>query len=154
MEQAKPINRNKSIQSISREHHHGLLLCWKIRQGMKKNIEPRRMKVYADWFYNEYILPHFKIEEQYLFPVLGVDNELVKKAIAQHRRLTRLFLDDDQIEKALSFIEEELDAHIRFEERILFNEIQQTATRSQLRKIETMHAEAPFVENNTDPFWL
>ena len=58
MQPTKPIKRNKSIQSISREHHHGLLLCWKIRQGMKKNIEPQRIKVYVDWFYNEYILPN------------------------------------------------------------------------------------------------
>ena len=121
---------------------------------MKKNIEPQRMKVYADWFYNEYILPHFKIEEQYMFPVLGNDNELVRKAISQHRRLTRLFLDEVQIAKSLSFIEEELDTHIRFEERILFNEIQQTATRAQLRKIEAIHVEAPFVENEDDVFWL
>lgn len=154
MVQIKPIKRDKSIQSLSREHHHGLLLCWKLRQGMKKNIAPKRMKVYTDWFYNQYVLPHFKTEEQYLFPVLGADNELVKKAISQHRRLTRLFLDEKQIEKSLSFIEEELDAHIRFEERILFNEIQQTATRPQLRKIKVMHEEAPFIENNTDPFWL
>lgn len=120
MHQTKPIKRNEALQPVSREHHQGLLLCWKIRQGLKKNIAPNRMKVYADWFYKEHLLPHFEIEEKYLFPVLGNEHELIIKATAQHRRLTRLFTDQQQLAKSLSFIEEELETHIRFEERVLF----------------------------------
>src|SRR5690606_10923423 len=29
----KPIKRNKDLQPFSRDHHHSLLLCWKIRTG-------------------------------------------------------------------------------------------------------------------------
>jgi len=154
MHQTKPIKRNEALQPVSREHHQGLLLCWKIRQGLKKNIAPNRMKVYADWFYKEHLLPHFEIEEKYLFPVLGNEHELIVKATAQHRRLTRLFTDQQQLAKSLSFIEEELETHIRFEERVLFNLIQETATTKQLNTIKKHHVEVPFVENETDMFWL
>ncbi len=153
MHQTKPIKRNEALQPVSREHHQGLLLCWKIRQGLKKNIAPNRMKVYADWFYKEHLLPHFEIEEKYLFPVLGNEHELIVKATAQHRRLTRLFTDQQQLAKSLSFIEEELETHIRFEERVLFNLIQETATTKQLNTIKKHHVEVPFVENETDMFW-
>lgn len=153
MHQTKPIKRNEALQPVSREHHQGLLLCWKIRQGLKKNIAPNRMKVYADWFYKAYLLPHFEVEEKYMFPVLGNEHELIIKATAQHRRLTRLFTDQQQVAKSLSFIEEELETHIRFEERVLFNLIQETATTKQLNAIKKHHVEMPFIENETDMFW-
>ena len=35
----KPIKRHKAIQPLSREHHQGLLLCWKIGKGFEKGIE-------------------------------------------------------------------------------------------------------------------
>ena len=47
----KPLKRHKALQPLSRDHHHGLLLSWKIRSGFKKNIDVERIKVYADWFY-------------------------------------------------------------------------------------------------------
>jgi hypothetical protein len=37
----KPIKRNKHLKWLSRDHHFGLLACWKIRQGLKiKLIQP------------------------------------------------------------------------------------------------------------------
>jgi len=41
---SNPIKRNEALKPLSRDHHHGLLLCWKIRQGIKLNIEPERIK--------------------------------------------------------------------------------------------------------------
>lgn len=154
MKKNKPIKRDKSIQPLSREHHHNLLLCWKIRTGFSKGVELQRMKKYADWFFKTHVLPHFKIEEAYLFPVLGAENEMVKRALAEHRRLKRLFGDKTEIERSLSLIEEELEAHVRFEERTLFNEIQKVATKEQLALIAEKHTEGKFQENTEDEFWL
>lgn len=149
----KPIKRNKDLQPISRDHHHSLLLCWKIRKGFSKQVETERIKKYADWFFEHHIQPHFKIEETYVFPILGDAHEGVKKALAEHRRLKRLFEDKDEIEKSLSRIEEELEAHIRFEERSLFNEIQEIATEEQLKSVSAHHEDSPFQENTEDEFW-
>lgn len=149
-----PIKRHIAIQPLSREHHHNLLLCWKIRTGIAKGVSFERMKTYSDWFFQTHVLPHFKIEEKYLFPVLGKDHEMVKKALAEHRRLTRLFKDKKNLEKSLSLIEEELAAHVRFEERVLFQEIQQKATEEELKIIGEKHIEEKFEENTEDEFWL
>lgn len=148
----KPLKRHKALQPLSREHHHGLLLSWKIRAGFSKNIEPERIKTYADWFFKTHLIPHFEMEEQFVFSVLESNNELVKKALVEHRLLKRLFEDDD-IKMALSKIEEVLDKHIRFEERVLFPEIQKMATELQLLDIEKIHQETDFVDKLDDEFW-
>ncbi|MDF9801361.1 hemerythrin-like domain-containing protein [Catalinimonas alkaloidigena] len=153
MKTSKPIKRDKSLQPLSREHHHSLLLCWKIRSSFRKRVEVKRIKKYADWFFENHIKPHFKIEEKHVFPVLGDEHELVKKALAEHRRLTRLFENDEEVEKSLNRIEEELEAHIRFEERVLFNEIQNVASEEQLKLIDKHHSETKFQENTEDEFW-
>jgi len=150
----KPLKRHKALQPLSREHHHGLLLSWKIRTGFSKNIEIERIKTYADWFFNNELIPHFELEEAHIFPILKADNELVKRALAEHRRLKRLFNDEKDIERSLHKIEEELEQHIRFEERILFPEIQKTATEAQLALIEEIHHEEGFVDNVSDEFWI
>ncbi len=150
----KPIKRSRSLQPLSRDHHHTLLLCWKIRKGFTKGVDPSRIKAYSDWFFHSHLLPHFKIEEKYLFPVLGKEDHMIKKALAEHRRLRRLFEDDRNPEKSLSLIEEELDHHVRFEERELFNRIQENATEEELALIVRHHCDEKFQENTCDEFWL
>jgi hemerythrin-like domain-containing protein len=149
----KPIERHKAIQPLSREHHQGLLLSWKIRTGLSKGVSTDRIKTYADWFYKTYFIPHFEEEEKHLFPILGNNNILIKKAIAQHRRLDRLFSNTSELKKYLNLIEEELEQHIRFEERVLFNEIQKVATEQQLQFILEHHNESKFFESSADRFW-
>lgn len=152
-ESKKPIKRNKDLQPLSRDHHNSLLLCWKIRTGFSKGVAVERIKGYADWFFEHHIEPHFEMEEKYLFPILGNNNELVKKATAEHRRLKRLFKHTDDVSKSLSLIEEELEKHIRFEERVLFNEIQKAASEEQLKTISKFHADEKFRDNTDDEFW-
>lgn len=149
----EPIKRDIALQPLSRDHHHGLLLCWKIRQGIKLNVEPERIKKYLDWFWVSYLKPHFEVEEQYVFPVMGNENELVKQAIAEHRRLKQLFETEADLLKSISLIEEELEKHIRFEERVLFNEIQAKVRSEQLLQIRQDCSDKSFYENLSDPFW-
>ena len=148
----KPIKRHPALKQFSRDHHFGLLLCWKIREGFRRNVEPERMKKYTDWFFESYLKPHFESEEKLMFPILPDDNKQKKRAIAEHRKLERLFNDHEDINRALSLIEEELDQHIRFEERVLFAEIQKAATEEQLQKIEELHQD-PVLDDWEDEFW-
>ena len=149
----KPIKRDKNIQPLSRDHHHTLLLCWKIRKGFSKGIEVERIKIYSDWLFENHVLPHFELEEEYLFPVLDGNHVMVKKALAEHRRLERLFREKEKITNALSLIEEELELHVRFEERELFNEIQKQASPDQLKIISKVHKDERFQDNTADEFW-
>lgn len=148
------MERTEELKAFSREHHHGLLLSWKIRAGISKGVSFDRIKKYSDWFFTTYMIPHFKKEREVVFPILGKKDPLVKKALSNQRRLKKLFLGNKKPpEIALSLGEEKLEQHIRFEERQLFKRVQEVATSEQLEQIEELHKEKEFEENKEDEFW-
>ncbi|SHG54807.1 hemerythrin domain-containing protein [Winogradskyella jejuensis] len=149
-----PIKRIEALKPLSREHHQGLLLAWKIRTGFAKGIAVARIKAYTDWFYKEHLCPHFEIEEDLIFPILGEGHKLVSTAFIQHKKLRQLFTKKDNLKETLQEIEKELTNHIRFEERVLFNEIQNVASKRQLALIEEIHQTQDFIDNTNDPFWI
>lgn len=149
-----PIKRNEYLKPLSRDHHHGLLVCWKIRTGLKKGIDLQRIKAFTDWFFKTSLLPHFSEEERFLFSLLGHEHEMIKKALSEHRRLIRLFESKTDLEKTLNQIEEELENHIRFEERVLFNEIQKVVSEQKIQSMLKKDLENPAEKTWTDEFWL
>lgn len=153
MENKKPLKRHEALKFLSRQHHLGLLFSWKLRKGFSENISVDRLKAYSDWFFTNEIEPHFKIEEDRIFSILDAKHPLILRALKEHRRIERLFHDNENAEKSLSLLEEELDAHIRFEERVLFPEIQIVATEEELEEIKKVHSEPESKENYSDIFW-
>lgn len=133
MKNAITIKRHDALKNLSREHHQGLLLCWHIKESLKKKVDPARIRSYANFLWENHLKRHFEIEEKYLFPVLGKDHELIKRAINEHLKLEDLFNSKGEIVKVLQHIQSELEVHIRFEERVLFNLIQERATEDQLK---------------------
>lgn len=148
-----PIKRKESLKPLSREHHHGLLLCWKIKQGKQRHIETGRIMNYLDWFWVHHLKAHFETEENHIFPILGNGHELVKRALEEHQTLRRLFESGTDFQDRINRIEETLDKHIRFEERILFKDIQDKASEEQLRQIQPFLSDKPFMDKLDDPFW-
>lgn len=150
----KPIKRAPELQDWSREHHHTLLLCWKIKTGLAKSIPFQRIKVYADWYYQTYLLPHFETEENNLLPILGAHHPYFQQTLDEHRELRKLFEQKSNLENTLKELSLLLEKHVRFEERELFNSIQETASPYQLAQLASTHQVIPFVDNESDPFWL
>jgi len=153
VEKPLPIKRIEALKPLSREHHYGLLVCWKIRTGIKKGIALDRIKKYINWFWGEYLQHHFEIEEKYIFPVLGNKHSLIIQAKKEHQLLKKLFEDETDLNNSLNKLEQELQKHIRFEERVLFNEIQKVATTKELEIISEKHY-APIQDNWSDEFWV
>ena len=147
------IKRHQALQEYSKDHHQALLLCWKIQVGFSKGISTERIKTYTNWFYENHILDHFQKEEKYMFPVLGNEHKLIVQALDEHKILLALFADTIHIEDSLKQIQTLLKSHIRFEEQILFNEIQSAATPEELEKIAQFHKDEKFVDNLSDVFW-
>lgn len=149
----KPLKRHKALQPLSREHHHGLLLCWKIRAGIQKKVATTRIQTYADWFFETHLIPHFEIEEAHIFSLLNKNHEGVQQALTDHNHIKNLFSETAKTTETLQIIEETIVKHIRFEERILFPEIQKVATEAQLLQIEKIHQPEAFEDNLHDEFW-
>lgn len=134
-----PLERHPLLRPLSREHHHGLLLCWRIRRDLVARTAHDQVLAECRAFFHSDLLPHFAVEEDVVFPVLGSDHPLVHRAIAEHRRLARLFQQVGDPQTTLSRIEDELEAHIRFEERVLFQAVQAQATADELEEIDRVH---------------
>lgn len=159
IKKAAPLKRHPALIPLSRDHHFGLLLCWKIRTGMSRSISPDRMARYTCYFFDHHLATHFHEEEKFLFNLLEKKNEKRKEAERQHRKLRRLRLKLEEIPArqavTLGQIEKELEAHIRFEERDLFPYLQQQLTKEQLAGIFTQLQEShqQIAERWDDPFW-
>lgn len=152
MTNTNPIKRNESLKNVSRDHHFGLLFCWKLRTGLK-NTELDRVKRYADHFYTQHLVPHFKLEEKYIFPLLGEESTLVQTAMDDHRKLSQLFQDTENTMISLIQIGEILEKHIRFEERVMFKELQRLVPEDKLIAALGTHIEKPEDDNWEDKFW-
>lgn len=152
-ETSKPIKRAIELLQLSREHHHGLLLCWKIKTGISKNIAPERIKNYIDWFFKNHLLPHFENEEQNLFPLVDKENKHILLAIHQHNEIRQIIKSNIPGYESLQILQQKLNEHIRFEERVLFNEIQEMGVLQILEKNQNVLIETKFIDNEIDPFW-
>ncbi|WP_052250095.1 hypothetical protein [Flavobacterium sp. KMS] len=117
------INVEKTLSFLHRDHVQSLELCSIIRMGIRRKIDPKRIKNYADWYYINQLVPHFQIEKEHIFPNLGTENVFVHKVLIQHRRLAKHFIKKNEVEKSLSRIEDDLETLIRFEEKNIFNAI-------------------------------
>ena len=145
-------DRNIPLTPLIEEHDEVILFCERIREGLRNKTDLNRIKKYVDWFKDTYLDPHFEIETKYIFPILGITNVRVKRGLANHRRLQRLFATKD-LNKALNLIEEELSTYIGYEERVLYTEIKKLATKEQWEIIEEKHKELNFDDNWKDQFW-
>lgn len=83
-------NLEQLLTFLHKDHQQSLELCWAIREGIRQKIPYRRIKNYADWYYSNELAPHFEIEYEYIFPILGMENELVKKALTLNRRIKKI----------------------------------------------------------------
>ena len=138
MSTATPIKRSPEIAALSRDHHHTLLLSWKIRQGTKRNVETGRIAAYALHFYDTHIKEHFLEEEVLLFSKLPENDELRTRAINEHHQLRALFgsLTGIPVEyEQLLQLGDKLDQHVRFEERTLFPHIEKTFSTEELQQV-------------------
>ena len=155
----KPIRRSRNLQVLSRQHHAGLLFCWKLRQGIRLGIETGRMSRYVDYFWKSELQSHFEEEERLLF--INSSDTYVSQAKDEHARLKTqmeqiIDSDDKTTIKQLATIAENFDDHIRFEERILFPHLEVILTKEELERIgRSLMAdnEKIYLEDYADEFW-
>jgi len=156
--ETKPLKRSKQLTPLSREHHEGLLLCWKIREGLAKDLSPERIADYILHFFRTNLEAHFQEEEQFIFPLLDASNNDRIEAEQHHKLLREMVssLSEKHLQEnmLLNEFEKTLETHIRFEERVLFPLIEKEVDADVLERA----AENLKTEKNTidwdDQFWI
>lgn len=117
------MKRALELMQLSRDHHSGLLLCWKIRYGLNHKISIDRIVAYLKHSFTNELEPHFKLEEEFAFILLPETHPMRLEALAQHALLRKQVgqMGEDPVnEEMLKTFSDLLELHIRFEERQLF----------------------------------
>lgn len=153
-----PIKRHPAIVEYSKDHHFGLLLVWKIRQGVKNKIEKERIGEYVKMYFHFDLKSHFDDEEKFLLPLLPQTNLLRVKLEKEHKELKQYIAEIikgtfqyETLDKFASLLE----SHIRFEEREFFQHLQKVVDLDTVYFTEKKgnHHQKNLDENWKDKFW-
>lgn len=127
------MKRHPQLQQLSREHHDALKLARAARLAAESGL-PSQIGTLAERVVSRFATeldPHFCIEEQGILVILAQagQHELVLRTQHEHAQLRRLAaaLANPDVATLLAFAEL-LAAHVRFEERVLFEVAQQAMT--------------------------
>jgi iron-sulfur cluster repair protein YtfE (RIC family) len=132
--------RHPCLVPLSHDHHHGLALALRCRKQALGRLKPmgaeglrQRAEEFRDFFSKE-LIPHFRAEEEVLFPQMRAhlpvsaamiadlldDHETIRQAIPQLEK-------ESGLGKLLFDLGDLLERHIRKEERELFPLLEQHA---------------------------
>ena len=132
------MKRSESLQSYSREHHDALMFCLLLKKGVRRNVALTTLKDFIHQFWQHDLEPHFLSEEKVLVPLLErfqfplniissikLDHDIIRTI--QHR-IDMGAVSHQTIENFSLLIEQ----HIRFEERVAFEQIQRLIPEKEL----------------------
>ncbi|GAB3529230.1 hypothetical protein GCM10027443_08130 [Pontibacter brevis] len=143
------MKRHQSLIPISRQHHGGLLTARLLQhgappyKGMPTTAVAKRD--YVLQFYEEHLQPHFALEETTVFALAGTFSLNLKQQAqqlqAEHRQLEELIqalpqAADIALPDKLHEVGQLLEQHIRQEERVFFEQLQQELPEAELQRLE------------------
>jgi hemerythrin-like domain-containing protein len=131
--------RDKSLIPLSRQHQHALALCVRIdRAHPIAEADLQEWQAEIEEHFEQEIKVHFSAEECALFPAacrFPALSPLVEELIADHAGLRESFSQAKahrMTAEGLSAFAQQLAAHIRKEERQLFEQLQQLMSPDEL----------------------
>lgn len=141
--------RDKNLIPLSHQHQHALALCVRIERASPipaGDVEIWQSEI-TQIFENE-IGVHFAAEEQVVFPAAESFDELkllIKELLADHGDLRAMFAKASAggaLPNEISALGQRLSAHIRKEERQLFERMQQLMGEPELASLGSSLQEA------------
>lgn len=155
----KPLQTHPRLTSLSRQHNSVLLFCWKIRQGVNKDVAFGRIGHYIKYYWEKFLKVHFHEEESFLFK--AAPGDVCNKAIDQHIAIEQSInaVTSSLTDHAESFrtLADLVEQHVRYEERELFPHLEKQLGADVLCKVGTQLQEAEIAidsEAYEDEFWL
>ena len=137
------MQRDFRLQGMSSEHHQALVLAGRLRQACRHGGVSRELRRSTCRTFEQDLNPHFEIEEQLILPALAAAGrqDLVDRTTEEHQQLRALIVAAATSEDATQHLHafaDLLTAHVRFEERTLFDAAQQILTREELERLATI----------------
>lgn len=140
------MKRHPVLVPLSRQHHDGLALGVFIERGLRVGADPAeperlRQQVLDAWEFE--LKGHFEVEEQVLFPAVREsipDPRTVDLLVREHQEIRQLIdtlraANEDGLQDALLAVRTVLTRHIRTEERVLFEAVQDSLGEAELLEL-------------------
>ena len=134
--------RDPSLIPLSHQHQHALALCVRIERGLRDgNADPKALQEDLDSLFRSEIEYHFRAEEQVLFPGLWKVESLqalIDELRVEHvslRRYGARAAARELTSADLQVFAASLSAHVRKEERQLFEEAQTALPHEELVRL-------------------
>jgi len=130
-----PAKRHPSLIPLSHDHHHGLVLAFRLREGLPRSRQPaespQEQAADAVRFFHHNLVAHFRAEEEVLFPAIRARVPhavpMLDTLVAEHGEmraqveyLAQGLPDEVTLQTRLKAFADLLERHIRREERELF----------------------------------
>jgi len=135
------MKKNENLKTLSWEHHDGLVMSFRLQQGIKNNTNYKEMADYVLYSWNNVFEHHFWQEEQILSIKKNSSkksSECISQMVDEHKQIRKLIskIDNNNSDtKLIVEFAELLNKHIRFEERELFPLLENEASANDLKEI-------------------
>lgn len=137
------MQRNSNLVRLSHDHQAGLVLAKRARE-LATLADPERRAAWAEiqTRFADELKPHFQLEEHGLLPALRLAGQdvLVERTLSEHAELRALIVSEAA--DAPERFGDALQAHIRFEERTLFETAQLVLEPAALAELGLLHETA------------
>lgn len=124
------MKRDVTLQPLSHQHHNALMGCLLLKKGVQKKADKKVLKDFALRLFNEDIQHHMNAEEKFIYPHLDKLGYPYKTIVRREHETIRLLADRLRIHEdgylVFSTFADFLEQHIRFEERVVFNKLQES----------------------------
>jgi quercetin dioxygenase-like cupin family protein len=127
------MKRHRALHALSHDHHHALVEARRLREAAAGEADPAGAAAAFVRFFRTSSVPHFREEEESLFPLVVVAEEarpLLVEALLDHQHLHALVTQLEgggDLRPTMRAVGERLEAHVRLEERELFPLIERLA---------------------------
>ena len=136
------MERSKYLETLSFEHHDGLVIALRIKKDLKNEVKPAHLFAYVIDVYENGLQHHFHQEEVCFNKVMqniAAAEKLMNRMETEHMQFAELVKEiqapGSNVLEQIRIFGELLNDHIRFEERELFPVIEQSLSSEQLEAI-------------------
>jgi hemerythrin-like domain-containing protein len=158
------LHRDQALQPLSRQHHQGLMVSLLLTKGLKKNLATKPMRDFILQFWQDDLCKHFEVEEKTLKPLAksyASLEPLITRMLLEHQQIVLIINRINNVARAeqletIKAFADQLELHIRFEERELFEQIQLTLSEEDMSVLNLAFntiAEKDFCERYDNKFW-
>lgn len=152
------MKRGDELKPLSWDHHHGLVLAFRLKRGLNRGVAGSIMADYVKQVWENSLDPHFKKEEKYLVEPLENHTKSADLLIRQLKRdhlffrnlIHKIRLKNDNLKAQLQEFAIALEKHIRFEEREFFPAVEKHVPLKELQLIGKTILE---LHQSSDLYW-